>query len=143
MTIKRSQILLFIRLLSVEPLGFLTLFVFLFKKNAIDQMIQDKICLQRYRLPPDYCLKLPTMSQYEDAFQMKSTILGDVTSFNMYINIGLALPNLALSLLVGPFIDKYRPAKKVLLIYSAIVFAVESVSYLVNSFWFRLGKSVH
>ena len=139
-TIKRSQILRFVCLLSVEPLGFLTLFVFLFKKNAIDQMLQDKICLQRYKLPPGYCLKLPTMTQYEDTFQMKSTILGDVTSFQMYINIGLALPNLALSLLVGLFIDKYRPAKKVLLIYCSVIFAIENVSYLVNSFWFRMGE---
>src|SRR5699024_10757118 len=121
MELSLPNVLHFTRLLSVEPLGFLNLFLFLFKKNTIDQMIQDKLCIQRYHLPPGYCYYLPQMKDEEDNLGMKSTILGDVTTFQMYINLFLAVPIFGISLLIGPFIDKYAPAKRALFIYSTII----------------------
>ena len=135
---KLSNISHFLRLLSVEPLGFLTMFIFLFKKTAIDQMLQDKICLQRYRLPLRYCQQLPVIQDHQDPFQLKSKILADVTQFQMYLAIGSAFPVFGISLLIGPFIDKYGPAKRLLFIYASIIYLLDSISYLINSFWFDI-----
>ncbi len=135
-----TDFLRFCRLLSVEPLGFLAMFIFLFKKNPIDQLIQDKLCLQKYLLPANYCHALPTMKNEDDYLSMKSTVLGNVTQFNMYIYISVAVPIFVISLLIGPFIDKYKPAKKFLFLYSSAIFAIESSLFLINSIWFDMSK---
>ena len=130
----------FIRLLTVEPLTFLILFVFAFKRLPQDQLTQDKICLQRYNLPAQYCQDLPTLREDDDHLGMKSTILADVAQFNLYVNVIITAPILIVSILIGPFIDKYKPAKKVLLIVSSANSLIECFILVINSYFFKIRK---
>ena len=132
----------FLRLLTVEPLAFFNIFIFMFKRLPLDQMIQDKICLSRYGLTPNYCQSLPTMKDEDDVLRMKSTILADVTTFNLYANILITIPSFFIATLIGPFIDRYRPAKKILLIVSSLVMLAESAILCINSYFFTISMSL-
>ena len=132
----------FIRLLTVEPLAFLTIFIYLLKTLPQDQMVQDKICLQKYNLPDDYCHHLPTMKDDEDTlYHMKSTILSDVTQFKLYVSILITIPIMFISVIIGPFIDKYKPAKRILLIISSLVSILEISILVYNSYFFSTSNN--
>src|SRR5699024_9704408 len=140
MAVKIGNVFNFVRLLTVEPLAFFSLFIMMFKGLPQDQMIQDKICLQRYNLPPAYCQRLPQMTDADDEFHMKSTILADVTQLNLYINLFITIPILLISILIGPFIDKYKPAKKMLLIFAFFVSFLENAILTYNSYFFTSSR---
>ncbi len=139
MAVKLMSVVNFLRLLTVEPLAFFGIFLFMFKRLPLDQMIQDKICLYRYGLTPNYCQALPTMKDEEDVLHMKSTILADVTTFNLYSNILITLPSFFIATMIGPFIDRYQPAKKILLIIGSVVALAEGVILCVNSYFFSIS----
>src|SRR5690625_3195282 len=105
MSLQWSDLARFLRLLKVEPFFFLVMFMNVVKRIPLDQMIEDKICRQKYELPEDYCRRLPVMQSKDDFLERKSTILAEVTHFNMYINIAITIPMLVMALFIGPFID--------------------------------------
>lgn len=133
----------FFRLLTVEPISFLNIFLFVFKSLPLDQMIQDKLCLHKHNMTPNYCQALPTMKAEDDVYSMKSTILGDVTTFKLYSNILITLPSFFVAMFIGPFIDRYPPAKKQLLIIASFVSLTEGIILCVNSYFFTISKSLH
>jgi F0F1-type ATP synthase assembly protein I len=137
--IKRSFEFLF--LLRVEPYLFLFYFFFCVKKVPLDQLIQDKICFQKYNLSYDYCLKLPQMKSESDYLHKKSVILGDVTQFSVYSSLITTIPTVIAALFIGSWTDKYIKAKKYLLIAGAISGICEALILVWNSVCFDNRKN--
>lgn len=130
----------FICLLKVEPFVFLSLCIYIIKRIPIDQMIQDKICLQKYGMDKEYCHNLPTMKDEDDYVKKKSIILGDVTEINMLVNLINMIPTVIMAIFVGPFIDKNIKAKKLMMVLALVVSTVESILNILNCYFFNLSK---
>lgn len=96
------KILPFVRLLTVEPLTFLSMFAFTFKMIPQNQMVQDKLCMQRYNLSFEYCQGLPTMEEADDHLGMKSTILSDMAQFTLHVSMLITIPVRTHSLIKSP-----------------------------------------
>lgn len=130
----------FIRLLKSEPYVFITMFVYVMKRIPFDQLVQDKICMQKYNMDKKYCRELPSLSEEDDFAGKKSFILTDVTQFNMIINIINMFPAIIISLFVGPFIDKNIHAKKLLMVIAMLLSLLENGLLLLNCYFFDLSK---
>jgi hypothetical protein len=131
----------FLCLLRVEPYLFLFYFFFSVKRVPLDQLIQDKICFQKYNLSRDYCLELPHMNSESDYLHKKSLILGDVTQFSIYSSIITTIPTLIAALFIGSWADKYIKAKKYLLIAGAISGVCEALILVWSSVYFDSRKN--
>jgi hypothetical protein len=63
---KSKRVLKFLWLLRVEPYLFLFIFFNAIKSVPSDQQIEDKICLQKYKLSHNCCLLLPRIGPKDD-----------------------------------------------------------------------------
>ncbi|KAI2797799.1 hypothetical protein BLOT_015219 [Blomia tropicalis] len=123
------------RFLTMEPIVFIVILIYMLKRIPTDQLIQDKICIQRYNLSVSYCHNLPIIK--DDPIGMKSTILTDVTRMALYINFINTIPVVFISIIIGPFIDNYKPAKRLLLIFASIMTIAEMSILALNAYFFH------
>ncbi|KAJ6215641.1 hypothetical protein RDWZM_010141 [Blomia tropicalis] len=136
--LKRFQnIFNLLRFLTMEPIIFITMLNHTMKQIPTFQMLQDKLCIQRYNLSNDYCHNLPTMEI--DPLQMKSIILVDVTQMKLYINIIYTILLIIVSIIIGPLIDQYPRAKRLLLIMVSIMTMGEMTILALNSFFYDIS----
>jgi hypothetical protein len=142
MTSKVYQIISFLNNLRLEPFLFIFVFVMMLRRVPQDQILQDKICIQKYNLPHDFCYKLPTFNETTDPrYHYKSQILGDSTQFNMYLTLVATLPSVFWSLFFGSWTDKYAPAKKILLLIGGLSYTIEGVLLAFLAIKFDTGKN--
>lgn len=126
------------RFLTMEPIVFIVILIYMLKRIPTDQLIQDKLCIQRYNLSVSYCHNLPIIK--DDPIGMKSTILTDVTRMSLYINFINTIPVMFISIIIGPFIDNYKPAKRLLLIFASIMTIAEMSILALNAYFFHASK---
>ncbi|CAG2176864.1 unnamed protein product, partial [Oppiella nova] len=98
----------------------------------MDQLVQDKICLFKYKLNSTYCTDLSTMEDEDDYLHKKSDILADGTTYLMYYTIILTIPSVIASLFIGSWTDTYLKVKKILLIGGAIGSVLEMLILILN-----------
>jgi len=137
-----SGILSFICLLRVEPFVLTFLFTFLIGSVPQGQMIQDKICIQKYNLSREFCHDLPEFKDVTNPdYHYKSLILKDATQFTLYTTIAATVPSIFWSLFFGSWSDKYVHAKKILLLLGGLSGVVQSALCIYQAVYFDIGMS--
>lgn len=136
---KSKRLFMFLSFLRLEVFVLFYMFTYYIKRVPLEQLVQDKICLQYYNLSSDYCTKLPELSRDNDIGGFKSKILKEATQFNFYHTIIATCPSVIWSLFIGSWMDKYVHARKILLIVSAIGAFSEVVLIGLNAFMFNWG----
>ena len=137
---KCKRVLQFIKLLSIEPCIFMVMFVNTIKSVPTDQLIQDKICLQNYNLSLAYCRELPKMTDEDDYMDVKSNILGELTTFRLYTSMITTIPSIMASLIIGGWVDRYENAKKAMFIAGAVAGMCEQLILIANVYFYDQCK---
>lgn len=94
----------FIGSLNVEPCAFLLTFASMSRLLSIQQLFQDKLCIQKFNQTEAYCSNLA----FEETSPIKQSILSEVTSYNFYDTLIAAFPGIFWCLFVGSWCDKYK-----------------------------------
>lgn len=98
------SLLKFVGSLNVEPCAFLLTFASMSRMLSIQQLFQDKLCIQRFNQSDSYCSNLA----FEVTSPVKQSILSEVTRYNFYDTLISAFPGIFWCLFVGSWCDKYK-----------------------------------
>ncbi|CAG2106820.1 unnamed protein product, partial [Medioppia subpectinata] len=112
------------------------MFVMSLKGVPTGQLVEDKLCLFKYRQNVSYCLQLAKMTEMEDTVGLKLPILTEMTKLTLYATLILTIPSILASLFIGAWTDRYQPAKKILLIVGAVCGAVDAVANMLNVYYY-------
>lgn len=124
----------FLATLRVEPLAFVGIFAMLTKQLAFQQMIQDKICLQRYQESEDTCLFLS-----ESSSPNKNHILSDVTAFLTARELLGLIPSILTTVYIGAWCDKFISARRIIILFGLIGSIGDICLLLINSIAFDIN----
>ena len=132
----------FISLLKPEVCILLSMFAFHIRGIPFNQLLQDKICMQNYGNDRKYCRDLAEITVEDDPKGFKIKILKDVTDMGLYFILILTLPSVFWSLFIGPWMDKYPHARKILIISYSIGSTLEVILCAFNAYMFNWGKII-
>ena len=130
----------FFTLLTVEPYLFGFHFLTALKHTPTTQLIQDKICLFEFNLNGTYCYELPQMTVEDDTLHRKSEVLANTNNYSIYMQLVLTVPAIVASMFIGPWLDVFLKAKKILLIAGALAGVCEAVILLLNVYFYDFSK---
>ena len=105
---------------TIEPYIF---FMALSYSGPIEQMQQDKLCLQTFRQSIDYCLNVSESKTSE----MKLSILSQSNTLSLYATITYTTFGVIWCLLIGCLCDKHVKLRKPFLIMAAGSFLFENI----------------
>ena len=121
--------------MKIEPIAFCFSFVSTSRFLAMQQMIQDKICIKKFNQTFDYCQSLSG----EENTVMKDDILAATSTYTFYYTTIMVIPGLFWCIFVGSWCDKYLGARKLFIILCAVSGFVETVFLILNAYFFQIG----
>ena len=139
---KFKTALKFISLLKPEFCVVLCMLSFSIRGIPFNQLLQDKICMQYCEDDRKYCRDLAENTVEDDPKGFKIKILKDVTDMGLYFVLILTLPSVFWSLFIGPWMDKYPHARKILIIVYSIGALLEVILCALNAYMFNWGKII-
>ena len=137
---KFKTALKFISLLKPEFCVVLCMLSFSIRGIPFNQLLQDKICMQHNGTDENYCSNLAEIDDKDDVNGLKTEILKDATEMGLYVIIILTLPAVFYSPLIGPWMDKYPHARKILLMVYCFAATLELILSGLNAYMFNWGK---
>ena len=79
---RMNRVWTFVKIMRVEPYLILIMFQYALKGTPVNQLVQDKICMNWYNTTAQYCRDLPTLKEDGDSpGHYKNRILADVAQF--------------------------------------------------------------
>lgn len=130
---KWRTFLSFILDLRFEPMIAISMFAFMFRLMAYQQLVQDKICNQTFNKTLEYCTILPSLTNDPE----KNAILTKTTSFMTTKELVVLGPNLVMGMFVGSWCDRYNKGRRIVMMASIIGAFIESVLLLFNGYFFQ------
>ncbi|KAI1298866.1 hypothetical protein HDE_04007 [Halotydeus destructor] len=124
----------FLRVLTVEPFLFFIFLAFLAKQSTYTQFFQDKSCRVTYGLSSELC-SFVTSSKEDEHQDLKTAILKDANQMGSYQSIIRTAPGILFTIVLAPWADKVKGARRKLMLLSAVgqigdsVFGIISVIY--------------
>ncbi len=116
---KFKRVLEFIWLLRVEPYLFCIIFFNAIKSDPLDQLIEDKICFQKYKLSHNYCLLLPRIGS-EDDYEGKKVLdfrRSDKIDFLfIYYNNNTYTFGLIFEIILNKRVDPFKERENIILL---------------------------
>ncbi|CAG2102357.1 unnamed protein product [Medioppia subpectinata] len=139
MAIRVARFLRFVSLLRLEPYIVLFTAFYFVKRNALDVLIQDKICVHKYNMPEDFCYHLASIKKNDTNAHIKTDILADAVMYNTYQQLLTQPLSIIWSLFLGTWVDKYPKGRKWIFIIAAVTQAMEAAINACNSYFFSLN----
>jgi len=119
--------------MRVEPVLFVAQFSVALRGLTIQQLVQDKICLQQLHLDATTCKNL-TWSE-DDSFQTNANqVLREANIFKQYQALIQVIP----SVLTTLYISNFLSARKALLIMLSIALVLDSLYGLLNVIFYAM-----
>ncbi|KAI1298858.1 hypothetical protein HDE_01724 [Halotydeus destructor] len=107
-----------LRLLTVEPFLFFIFFSFIVKQATYTQFYQDKVCLVTLGLSNDKCSFVSSTKDI-DYKDIKAAILTEANDLNSYQAFIQFLPTVIFTIMLAPWADKVKGARRKLMIWAA------------------------
>ena len=126
----------FIRKSFLEPIIFLHAMSGSFMWVSLAQLFQDKVCLQVFDQPADYCKYLST----EENSILKDNILAEVSQWSTYKEYMVLIPGALSALFIGSWCDKYENGKRYCLLATCAAQVVEVSLFLANAIYMDARK---
>jgi hypothetical protein len=103
----------------VEPYLFCIIFFNAIKSDPLDQLIEDKICFQKYKLSHNYCLLLPRIGS-EDDYEGKKVLdfrRSDKIDFLfIYYNNNTYTFGLIFEIILNKRVDPFKERENIILL---------------------------
>jgi hypothetical protein len=119
----------FIKRSKLEPLLFVHGFAISVRNIAIQQLLQDKICIEKYHEDREYCHYLSKQPQSDE----KDDILGEVSEYLTYKEFLILIPSILSALFIGIWCDRYPKGKRYCLLSCCFAQFVETFLLLMNA----------
>ncbi|KAI1304899.1 Proton-coupled folate transporter [Halotydeus destructor] len=108
-----------IKILTVEPYLFFIFFAFLAKQNTYTQFYQDKVCVVTYHMSNEIC-SVVASSKDINYVKVKDAIITDANDLNSWQSVLRTVPGIIFTILLAPWADKVKGARRKLMILSAL-----------------------
>lgn len=122
----------FLSRIKVELVVFLGTISIAVRTITQQQLLQDKICLQKFKSPLDYCRELH--DQPDSIF--KDAILANYSAFFMMKEVIIMLPHVMSVLYIGSWCDRYPKGRRYCMIAGTASLLLEVTVMAVNSIFF-------
>ena len=124
---------LIMKSLRVEPVVLVYVAVILSRMTALQLLLQDKLCQQRYNMSDEYCLRLSDAP----STPTKNAILADVSSYTSSREVFSLLPNIVIGLFAGAWCDRFKNGRRYCLFATLTGQILETLSLLLNAVYYR------
>lgn len=132
-----SRVWEFIRTSRLEPVVLLHGIAGGLRATPFHQLIQDKICLQDFNEPREYCHYL---SQSKSS-PLKDKILAEVATFTTFKEFAILIPAIITAFFIGSWCDKFTNGKRYCLLSSSFCQLFEGFLFLLNSIFMNARES--
>ena len=119
----------FIKRSKLEPLLFVNGFATAVRQVAIQQLLQDKLCIEKYHEDRDYCHYLSKQPETEE----KDDILADVAQYLTYKEFIVIIPYIVSALFIGIWCDRFPNGKRYCMLSCSFAQFTETFLLLMNA----------
>ena len=135
-----KEIFELINLLRIDVFMFVYIFGFMLPNVTLNQLVQDKICLNEFKYDPKFCLDLGAA---EPQFEVqKNKVLEYATTMKNYQTLIATTPGVVLSLFIGYWIDSYPSHLKYLLSAPAFGAIIQAFMVIYDALNFERRKFI-
>lgn len=127
-----------IKLLRIDVFFFMSMFSSLLPNIALNQLIQDKYCMNHYSANESVCLRLESSASEYDSIQIG--VFKETTTLKMYITIITTIPTIFTSLIMGYWIDAYPNHLRYMLGFASAANVVQNIMVIYQCIHFETGK---
>jgi hypothetical protein len=113
----------------LEPVLLFHTFAAYVRQVAVQQLLQDKQCIEKYGESRDYCHYLSK----QEASEEKEQILEDVASFLSYKEFLVIIPYILSAIYIGSWCDRFPMGKRYCMLSCALAQFIETFLYLMNA----------
>ena len=124
-----SSAIAFIRRSFLEPIIFLNIIALVLTTVPLQQIVQDKICLQDFNQDREYCKVLSTA---QDSV-LKDNILSTTSTFWTYKQYIVLIPQAISCLYIGSWCDRFKNGKRYCLLLTLMAMTIQNLLFLANA----------
>ncbi|XP_015790025.1 proton-coupled folate transporter-like [Tetranychus urticae] len=125
-----------VKLLRIDVFYFLATLSTLLPEIALNQLIQDKYCINKYSLNESVCLNLETAGPAYD--RVRNDVLKDTTTLKMHFTLMTTIPAIILSLILGYWMDKYPGHLRYLAGVASLAVICQNVMIIIQCLHFEM-----
>uniref|UniRef100_T1L5G4 Major facilitator superfamily (MFS) profile domain-containing protein n=1 Tax=Tetranychus urticae TaxID=32264 RepID=T1L5G4_TETUR len=133
--ISAKEIFNFVKLLRIDLFFFFATLSTSLPNLALNQLIQDKFCINKYLLNKTDCFNLEKSSDFET---IQNEVLKETTSLKLYITLMTTIPSIFLSLIMGYWVDKYPSHLRYLLGVAAMANVCANIMAIYQCIYFEM-----
>lgn len=127
----------YLKVINLDIFVFLLCFGFSFTEISLNQIVQDKICLNDLKLSTDVCSNI---QDREDYLTQAIDILGKATLWKSYSSLIDCIPSILVTLFIGKWLDKNPKMMKYVLAAGPFAFFLGALIVLHQLYYFKIGK---
>ena len=124
-----SSAIAFIRRSFLEPIIFLNSIAWALTTVPLQQIVQDKICLQDFNQDREYCKVLSTAQDST----LKDEILSTASTFWTYKEYIVLVPQAISCLYIGSWCDRFKNGKRYCLLLTLMAMTIQNLLFLANA----------
>lgn len=133
-----KELLELINLLRIDVFMFVYIFGYMLPNVTLNQLVQDKVCLNELKYDRNFCLNLQAA---EPQFEIqKNRVLEYATTLKNYQTLIATTPGVVLSLFIGYWIDSYPSHLKYLLSAPAVGAIIQALLVIYDCIYFERRK---
>lgn len=103
-----------------------------------NQLVQDKICLNDFGLPPDVCRNIQERPDYT---KEAIAIYRKTTLFSTYASLVIFIPSIVVTLFLGRWLDRYPQNLKFVLASPLLGFILYCLGCIYQCIHFKIGMN--
>ncbi|XP_015781280.1 uncharacterized protein LOC107359309 [Tetranychus urticae] len=126
-----------VKLLRIDVFYFLATLSTSLPGIALNQLMQDKYCINKYSQNESVCLNLENAGPEFDT--VKNDVLKDTTTLKMHVTLMTTIPAIILSLILGFWMDKYPGHLRYLSGVASLAIVCQNIMIIHQCLHFEMG----
>ncbi|XP_015784771.1 uncharacterized protein LOC107362259 [Tetranychus urticae] len=126
-----------VKLLRIDVFYFLATLSTSLPGIALNQLMQDKYCINKYSINESVCLNLESAGPEFDT--VRNDVLADTTTLKMHVTLMTTIPAIILSLILGYWMDKYPGHLRYLSGVASLAIVCQNIMIIHQCLHFEMG----
>lgn len=136
-----KELLELVKLLRIDVFFMLAVFSFYMPTVTVNQLSQDKYCMNNFKANESICLRLEL--HVNDSYTpIRNMVLEKATTLKMYTTIITTVPGILFSLFLGYWVDTYPGHIRYMLAFGPICSILQSLILIYQCFNFDISKTL-
>ncbi|XP_074600475.1 putative peptidoglycan muropeptide transporter SLC46 [Brevipalpus obovatus] len=129
----------YLKVINLDVFCFLICFVLGFTDISLNQVVQDKICLNDFKLSSKVCSNIQDRKDY---LTQAIDIYGQVTLWKSYSSLIDCIPSILVTLFIGKWLDRYPKMMKYVLAAGPFAFFLGNLIVLYQLYYFQIDYMI-